>query len=326
MVPARTPLALTLLLLCTTAARADTVLDTRSLFGGRNPYAPTVILDGGTYKMWYSGWQTQADYPNDRIYYRTSVDNTSWSAPLTVLQPASIGPSVTHVGDPSVTKHFNGVSGTWQYTMFYTVCVNPCEQQHNQVWSSVSSDGINWHTHIPLLQSGSGPAEPSAIIDPQGDGTFWKVYYLDRFDPLRVKMVRVNGNRNGFAVQVVYTYPRQPVDINVISSAEVRPINGKWQLFFNAFQGPAGNPGGVPLMRVDLYKVESFSNESWGSNPYEVLISNGGPTHCATTTPGVLPAGGTDYHLYFGLVPRNADGTCMDLSTHNSIQRWTWRD
>jgi len=28
--------------------------------------------------------------------------------------------------------------------MFYTVCVSPCVQSDNQVWSSVSSDGVHW--------------------------------------------------------------------------------------------------------------------------------------------------------------------------------------
>ena len=40
-----------------------------------NIYAPTVIKDGSTYKMWYSG----NDGTNWRIYYATSPDGLIWT-------------------------------------------------------------------------------------------------------------------------------------------------------------------------------------------------------------------------------------------------------
>jgi hypothetical protein len=123
---------------------ADTIVSETLMFTGMNIYSPSLIYDNGVYKMWYGGWQTQSDYPNDKIYYRTSTDNVNWSAPITVLTPGDIGPNVVHVNDPSVTKHFNTTSGQWQYTMFYTICINTCHPADNQVWSSVSGDGIHW--------------------------------------------------------------------------------------------------------------------------------------------------------------------------------------
>lgn len=296
-------LCLLLCLLITSVAYADTVLQMHALFGGTNIYAPTVILDGATYKMWYGGWQVPG--AQDKIYFRTSANNSNWSAPMTVLVPSQIGPGVLHVNDPSVTKHFNQTNGQLQYTMFYTVCMLPCEQQDNQIWSSTSSNGITWTHHQPLLNDAVGSAEPSAIIEP-GAGGFWKVYYVDRLDATKVKMIRVDGNRNRVSEpQVVYQHSG-----GAISGVEVRQIGGTWHLFFNAFF----------VDKVDIYRTESASNELWPS-AFTILIENSGPAFCGTLTPGVLPASDVQYDLYYGLTPRSADGSC-NLTQQQSIQRW----
>lgn len=127
-------------------------------------------------------------------------------------------------------------------------------------------------------------------------------------------MVKVNGNRNATSAQIVYAYGTP----QSISGPEVRYFNGKWQLFFNAFFGN-------PLTRVDIYKIESTVNSSWPSGYEQVIIQNTGPTFCATSTPGVLPAGGAAYDLYFALTPRSLDGNC-DLTQQQSIQRWRMLD
>lgn len=299
-----------LLLLSAVPASADTVVSQVALFAGRNVYAPSVINDEGIYKMWYGGWQTEADFPNDKIYYRTSSDNTNWSAPMTVLQPSQVHPNAQHVNDPSVTKHFDATNGLYQYTMFYTVCMNPCNPSDNQIWSSTSADGVNWENHQMLLAGPPGPAEPSIIIDPEPDGTFWKVYYVDRLEPTKVKVARVDGNRNATSVQIVYTFPGETQSI---SGPEVRAFNGKWHLFFNVFFAD----------RVDIYKVESTSNTTWPST-FEIVIQNSGPLFCGTLTPSILPAGGAQYDLYYGLTPRPASG--CDLTQQQSVHRWRMED
>lgn len=310
-------------------ASADMLLSTHQLFTGRNVYAPTLINDG-TYKMWYGGWETQqdADAGKDKIYYRTSSDNMTWSPPKTVLLPSDIGPNAVHVNDPSVTKHWNARDSKWEYTMFYTVCISPCSQADNQIWSSMSADGETWSFHQMLLSGASGPAEPAAIVDPETDGTFWKVYYVDRAtDPQKIKMARVDGARSAFSIVTVFTYTKALG----ISGAEVRQFNGKWHLFFNTFFALSA----TQLDRVDIYKSESTSNVAWPTDTAEILIENTGATYCATITPGVLPTGGRGgnlyfgledrYDLYFGLTPRQADGSC-DISKQGSIERWYWQD
>jgi hypothetical protein len=257
---------LALIFVALSVTSADTIISENSMFTGFNIYSPTVIYDNGVYKMWYGGWQTQSDYPHDKIYYRTSTDNVHWSPSITVLTPADIGSNVAHVNDPSVTKHFNTTNGQWQYTMFYTICINTCHQADNQIWSSVSTDGINWKFNQTLLAGSPGPSEPSAVVEaPQLNGGFWKVYYEDRLDQPKIKMVSVDGNRHAVSgsVLVVYTLPPN-VGVGVsIANPEVKLVNGTWQLFFNAY---------LPT-EADIYKVESTSNASWPSS-YEILIQN----------------------------------------------------
>lgn len=292
-------------------AFADTVLQMNWLFSGTNIYSPTVLLDDGVYRMWYGGWQNSNQWDTqDLIYYRYSSDNLNWSSQTTVLTPAGVSPYAYHVNDPSVTKHFNTANGQWQYTMFFTVCVNSCTvQSDNEIWSATSADGINWFYPQVLLQGSSGPAEPSAIIDPQSDGTFWKVYYADRNDDTKIKMASVNGNRAAINTQVVYTISTG----QAISSPEVRNVNGVWDLWFNVHLAT----------EVDLYKTTSSSNTSWPSN-YQVLIQNTGPSYCGTITPGVLPESSGQYNLYFGLTVRQPNGNC-DLRYNQSIQKWLWQ-
>jgi hypothetical protein len=221
--------------------------------------------------MWYGGWQdTNVNQGHDFIYYRDSADNYNWSSFVIVLEPWQVTSNAMHVNDPSVTKHFNTTNGQWQYTMFYTLCVSPCtSQSQNEIWSTTGPDGIHWYNHQLLLSGSLGPAEPAAIIDPQPDGTFWKVYYADRNDATKMKMASVNGNRTAINVQVVFTNPGG----QAISSPEVRNVNGVWDLWFNVHF----------TNELDIYKTTSSVNTSWPSSD-QVLIQNSGPTYCASLT------------------------------------------
>jgi len=289
---------LTLLVLLCSCARSVPIPDSPQepvVFYGRNIYSPTLINDG-IHKMWYGGWQDEDDYPSDNIYYRTSTDNSSWSEPQTVLTPEQIPVPAVHVNDPSVTKHWNELAASWQYTMFYTVCVPPCNQSDNQIWSSVSSDGTNWSNHQLLLSGGA--AEPSAVFE----GGSWAVYYVHRLDAQKAKKAKVAGDRTLISVQTVYTDP------NFIANVEVKFFDGEWHLFFNRW--------GADPIRGDIYKSVSSSNSSWSG--YHLLIENKGEV-CTTTAPGVL-ADGPHYDLYFGHHHRLSNGGCP-LDMHTSIQR-----
>lgn len=305
---------------CAQKVETDTYVDSSVAALGKNIYAPHVVYHNGQYMMWYGGWTSGSDYPNDRIYLKTSRDGKNWSEPTEVLNPKQINPNGVHVNDPSVVIDKNQANGLYQFTMAYTYTASAHDQSRSEVWTSVSPDGINWYYHQPLLNSSLGSAEPSIITDPDNvAGTLWKVYYVDRMEPTQVKMVKVRGSRTALPSQTVFSRPAQ-----VISSVDVKFFNNKWQLFFNVFQA-----GAAPsiLAGIDLYKVVSNRNDSWASNT-EVSVFQTLPSRdqnvCGTITPAILPLSGAVFEVFFGIVPRNGKAFC-DLSVVPAIVRYQLR-
>lgn len=299
-------------------ALADTLQNASVSFHGHNVYSPTIIREDGLWKMWYSGWQSPSDFPNDRIFYRVSADGVSWNGAVQVLGPADMPVAAGHIGDPSVTVEVNSFTGQKQYTMFYTVCVDPCGQIDNQVWSSVSNDGLTWG-YPQLLVSGEGAGEPSAVLDVSGDGRHWRVYFGKRVQSQwnKVHMVNVNGNRQAMAAPVTV---HERADGALLGNPEVRQIDGAWHLFYNVFMPPNQIP-----FSYDIYKSVASTNTSWGAASGLVLNQAGVPnTYCSTTSPGVSAAtagSGYAYDIFFGNVISTATGNC-DLSQNLFISRW----
>ena len=124
---------------------------------------PSVILDGGIYKMWYSAY----DGTNLRIYYATSVDGLTWtkvdnSVPGTCdstgscsygggrlgLGTAGKGDS-TYVFNPSVIKDGS------TYRMWYS----GSDGTNYRIFSATSSDGLTWtktNNTIPATSNTAG--------------------------------------------------------------------------------------------------------------------------------------------------------------------------
>jgi predicted GH43/DUF377 family glycosyl hydrolase len=99
-------------------------------------YAPAVILDGSTYKMWFVSYSAAS--ASRKIGYATSSDGTNWtrygSAP--VLSPGAVGSwDAGGVSFPTVIKDGS------TYKMWYTG-MNAADQR--RVGYATSTDGINW--------------------------------------------------------------------------------------------------------------------------------------------------------------------------------------
>jgi hypothetical protein len=291
-------------------------------FSGLNVYSPSLILESSarSYKMWYGGWQSDSDYGTDKIYYRTSDDGMNWSSPVTVIVPSQVLSGAVLANDPSVTKHLNAATHAYQYTMFYTLCVNPCsDYSNNQLWSAVSNDGIHWLYHKPVLQGNEGSSEPSAIIDPQADGTFWKVYYSNTAEnhanPNHIFMAAVDGNRNVIRTRTAFTHEGS----GVIANPEVRHLNALWRLFFNVYStDPASG-----RTTADISVVASPNNRSWSSSESKLITNNLSGAICATVAPGVLVLPSNRMGLYFG--QSNFQGNSCRLDTETSMQGWVWQ-
>jgi hypothetical protein len=302
-------------------ATADRLVEARTLFTGRNIYAPAVIDSAapspnpfapllnvfGRYAMWYGGWQSESDEPHDKIYRRVSQDNGTWSEPITVLTPAQLpGPPGfwQHVNDPSVTV----TNRLKPYTMFLTACRNPCGiAEGNEIWSVESLDGITWTSPKPLLALPFHPAEPAALWERSGSQV-WKVYFEDRADCQKIQVVSVNSRREAFDMRTVYSTDQFGA---CLLNPEVRHFEGAWHLIYN--RSPEFN----------IEDAASQSNTFWSA--HEVLIDSARIGYCATAAPGVLPAAGDQYDLYFGLALREPDGSC-DITQFRRMERWRFRD
>jgi hypothetical protein len=267
--------------------------------------------------MWYGGWQSEADYPHDKIYYRESKDSISWSAPRTVLEPSQLPIANFHVNDPSVVVTLNSITKKIQYTMFYTVCVGTCtKNSENQIWSSVSSDGLRWIRHKPLIRT-EGAAVPSAVAFDGAGQSEWRVYYSNtsesRDTPKHIYMAVVDANRNILTKdKVAYTY----LGPGVIANPEVRKIAGVWNLLFNVYHTRPG----AKRNTADIYLAQSPNPTHWRAGSERPLIVNDpkGPV-CAPVAPTVLSFHGS-LLLQFGQARYGTSGAC-DFSVFETMRQ-----
>jgi hypothetical protein len=104
-------------------------------YNSRRSMAPSVIKDGSTYKMWFTG-QTASNY---RILYSTSSDGITWSTPQLVMDIGTEPNGFTNVNslggwvikDGSTYKMwFSGYQSSSAHRMLYTT----------------STDGVSWST------------------------------------------------------------------------------------------------------------------------------------------------------------------------------------
>jgi predicted GH43/DUF377 family glycosyl hydrolase len=97
---------------------------------------PSVIKDGSTYKMWYTGRDASVP-PKERIGYATSTDGTTWTRQGTALNPgAGSNPDALGCRDPVViTRNSN-------YELWYQG--QGSAAPNYRVLRATSSDGLTW--------------------------------------------------------------------------------------------------------------------------------------------------------------------------------------
>lgn len=141
-------------------------------------YGPSVILDGGIYKMWFTGLDAFANSQTTdgkaNIVYATSTDAINWSIyPTPVLEAGTQNNwDLVVCAEPSVIKVGN------LYQMFYSA-LDQWNIETFQVGYAWSSDGINWikSSQNPVLKIGKSN---------QWDG-FWASHPTVIFDSLENK-------------------------------------------------------------------------------------------------------------------------------------------
>jgi len=159
--------------------------------GYRGVYSPSVMKEGGIYKMWFA----MADPVHDQVAYATSDDGSHWQNHGILLQHGEFDKDFyrstnytscqkpgrgdmwdcLHTGDPEVIK----VKG--MYYLYYSGSYDP--KGTGSIGLATSTDGVHWtkYSGNPILKPGASYDNfwlqtPSVIYD---DGT-WKMWYSAR--------------------------------------------------------------------------------------------------------------------------------------------------
>jgi len=131
-------------------------------------FDPSVIKDGSTYKMWYSG----NNGVNWRIIYCTSVDGITWTNHQLVID---IGDEGTH--DTTNAYYAAVIKDGSIYKMWYTG--SDVSNNHRIIYCT-SVDGITWTNHqlvIDIGDEGTHDTSHSYVAMVTKDGSTYKMWY-----------------------------------------------------------------------------------------------------------------------------------------------------
>jgi hypothetical protein len=106
--------------------------------GRGNVYAPCVMRDGATWRLWYGG---QGQDGHDRIGLAESEDGLHWSRRGVVLDD----PAANHINDPEVFKVGD------RYHMLYT---RAAKEIIDEIHWAESEDGVRWEPRGVALAAG----------------------------------------------------------------------------------------------------------------------------------------------------------------------------
>lgn len=146
-------------------------------------YAPSVLFQGGTYRMWWCSQLPGAPRPGDEILYGESASPDGpftapgGGPPLVVFGNSVGGFDALHTCDPSVIA----VGGT--YFLYYTGTADPAGN-NNAIGLATSTDGIHWtraNNGAPVVPASGevpranayGAGQPSALYR---DGWYYLMF------------------------------------------------------------------------------------------------------------------------------------------------------
>jgi predicted GH43/DUF377 family glycosyl hydrolase len=164
-----------------TAAATDPVLD-HGPSGSPDSFAaadPSVLKDGTTWKMWYTG----DDSNKRRVAYATSPDGIVWTKGGKVISPEDPGANANYqfgAWAPTVWKTGNGFKMLLAGRKNLGTATEPVFQ--TRIMNSGSSDGISWSAPSPALNPQSSRFDasnlnsPDVLEDPESPSPF-KLYY-----------------------------------------------------------------------------------------------------------------------------------------------------
>jgi len=187
------------------------------------------------------------------------------------------------------------------------VCLTPCRPGDNSVWSTVSSDGVNWHDPQPLKirfpdRSRAADAASAVFSDAGPTGTSWRLHVsVARGNIGALYLVYVNRNREALQTAVRdFTDPSRFAQ----NPSEIY-INGTWYMFFNRTNSVGG---------YDIYYTTSLDDQHWRF-AIPLILSNSASA-CSNTTPGGLVTGSRIFNLYYSIVAKSSQ---CDMAANHTI-------
>lgn len=278
---------------------------------------PTVIKDGNTYKMWYSG----IDGTNWRIFYATSPDGLTWTKYDNSVPAASnikgingqipLGGAGTtdssHAYEPAVIKDGN------TYKMWYNM--------HNgnvRVGYATSNDGLTWkkqNNDIPVASDTTGT---DGRI-PLGTGSTGDITHS--YSPVVIKDGNVykawySGNNGNWRI---YSATMSPIpsgdnsDSSFLDSAIKMEGTSSKKLTTGVLQADSNTVG---LWYFDENSYSGTTGEIKDSS----LFSNDGTANASTTTDKSLVRKGLHHGAgTSALVP---DSSSLDIAGPVTIEYW----
>lgn len=292
-------------------------------------YAPTVLAEGGQYRMWWCSQLPSASRPGDQILYATS---TSLDGPFAgpdgapgdnVFGNSVGGFDALHTCDPSVIQ----VGGV--YYLYYTGTSDPAGAD-NAIGLATSSDGVHWvraNNGAPIVSAAKdaqrsnayGAGQPSALYldgwfylmftdttgaaaDPSGAGQF----VLRSPDPTFQQLVQALGP-SGFTPVHGTAAPRTRIVADATTS------DWLWSDALQAFAIASDSAAGTTI---------TFWDADFTSHPYQPIVLGGaqaeGPGFVRTAL-GHAPVATADP---CGRVPLDVVRATADSSAPNGLTRF----
>src|SRR5437867_2965060 len=134
-------------------------------------WRPTVVYQGSTYQMWYSG-DSMATPRRNSIFRATSSDGLTWTKQGLVLSPGPGSQDAGNIAMPSV-RYVGG-----RYQMVYS----GWDGSFERLFYADSADGVAWQKQgvaLDVLPPDEYPKVTHAAFLPQPTG--WWLYYASRF-------------------------------------------------------------------------------------------------------------------------------------------------
>ncbi len=270
--------------------------------------SPTVLIEGGTYKMWYTGY----DGSGLRIFHATSTDGITWVKQGRVIDYGSSSYEATGVYFPSVIR-LGGI-----YNMWYS---GRDTGSRLTILYATSIDGINWDkkgldiNYGDVVGEDQSVSQSHVIIDSDGSLKHW--YSGTNWAPVnkyRLLLATMNPrsfepmswDKQGVAVDIG-TYSQ---DSTWTTAPGIIKDGSTYKMWYTGYDGSNN--------RV-LY-ADSSDGVTWNKQGLVLDIGTSGATDDAhISSPFVMKEGAT-YKMWYG----GHDGSNYRMHYATSADGMTW--